>query len=371
MPKYLNNILICIAVAAAALITGLLWRPHTLDISVIEPVENVDETVKNEKKDIPSPPEPLPEIEVKKEVPPVQSEKKVEIIPQPEAPEVKKPAPERKEKRENSTVVPEPVQVEKKKPEISVVQKKKTAPAAKKKPAIKKAAADRSKKEVRTVRYVSGWLEDFSPDNTVNGVKTVDNWTREGGVLFTPKTKFYIRADKKNPNNNILVIESKRSSAVFACDLSGKVDLNKTPILRWRWRVKKLPPFADGRHRKKDDQAVGVYIGTGTAFNQKSIAYRWETETPVNHWGKTVYSNVMNVRFLCMRNKKDGLDVWYEESRNVRDDFMAQFGFVPEKFALVICGNSQNSKSEAFAEIDHIGFYKEEFVSKNKNKERK
>ena len=47
------------------------------------------------------------------------------------------------------------------------------------------------------------------------------------------------------------------------------------------------------------------------------------------------------------------------------DDFMEKFGFVPEKCALVICGNSQNSKSEALAEIDYIGFFKE--VNKKKD----
>lgn len=370
MPKYLNNILICVAVAAAALITGLLWRPHTLDISVVEPVETFEDNAEKEKKAAPS--------EVKNEVP---AEKKVEksvvqAEPQQQVKKVKTepdvkiavPAAEEKKTEKKS---PSAIVVVKKEKKISPVPERKKVPEVKKKAKISLPEKKVEKKAPPKINYVSGWLEDFLPDNTVNGVKIVDNWTREGGVLFTPKTKFYIRTDDKNPNNNVLVIESKRSSAVFACDLSGKVDLNKTPILRWRWRVKKLPPFADGRHRKKDDQAVGVYIGTGTAFNQKSIAYRWETETPVNHWGKTVYSNVMNVRFLCMRNKKDGLDVWYEESRNVRDDFMAQFGFVPEKFALVICGNSQNSKSEALAEIDHIGFYKEEFVSNQKSKEKR
>ena len=73
----------------------------------------------------------------------------------------------------------------------------------------------------------------------------------------------------------------------------------------------------------------------------------------------------MKVHFLSVRNKSDGLDVWYEECRNVRDDFMEKFGFVPEKCALVICGNSQNSKSEALAEIDYIGFFKE--VNKKKD----
>ena len=211
----------------------------------------------------------------------------------------------------------------------------------------------------KKVEYKCGWIEDFEPDGHLNGDKYVDNWRREGGVIFTPKTRFYLKKDTTASLDSVLVIESRKSSAVFACDLSDVVDLNRTPVLRWRWKVKKLPPFGDGRHKKKDDQAVGIYIGSGTAFNQKAISYRWETETPVGHWGKTLYSNVMNVWFYCLRNKHSGLDVWYEECRNVRKDFLDKYGYVPDKIALVICGNSQNSKSDALAEIDYIGFYKE------------
>ena len=221
------------------------------------------------------------------------------------------------------------------------------------------AAAHDAEKVEKTAKYICAWNEDFMPDGHENGVKFVDDWQREGGMLFTPKTRFYLQEDKTARDGNVLVIESKKSSAVFACDLSGKVDSNKTPLLRWRWRVKKLPPSADGRHRKKDDQAVGIYIGAGNPFDQKAVAYRWETETPLGHWGKINYTKMMKVWFLCMRNKDNGLNVWYEECRNVKEDFIAKYGYVPSKIALVICGNSQNSQSDALAEIDFVGFYSE------------
>lgn len=270
---------------------------------------------------------------------------KKEIIPLPAAPEInKKKIREPPKTAEKKSVEKDPVKPAAVKTEVREnIEKKSSSPA----------------RAAKKVSYVCRWKEDFEPDGHLNGVTFVDDWNREGGVIFTPKTNFYLRQDKNAGSGSVLVIESKKSSAVFACDLSGKVDLNKTPVLRWRWRVKKLPPFADGRHRKKDDQAVGIYIGTGTAFNQKAISYRWETETPIGHWGKTVYSSVMNVWFLCQRNKHSGLDVWYEESRNVRQDFLDHYGFVPENFALGICGNSQNSQSDALAEIDYIGFYEE------------
>ena len=277
----------------------------------------------------------------------------------------KKSVPKKKIITENKTVPPMQIQQKKSNEVIAVAVEDRDTEAVRKINKVEKNQQPQSKKSVEKKQVIfPHWIEDFEPDGHINGEKFVDDWRREGGVIFTPKTRFFLRNDSAAKCNSVLVIESKKSSAFFACDLSGKVDLNETPILRWRWKVKKLPPDADGRHRKKDDQAVGIYIGTGTVFNQKAIAYRWETETPVGHWGKTVYSNVMSVRFLCQRNKDNGLDIWYEEERNVRDDFIEQFGFVPGNIALAICGNSQNSQSDALAEIDFIGFYKE-------NKEKK
>ena len=380
MRKLLYNILICIAVAAAALIVGLMMRPPAPDI-VINEIDASGESKIPEKVETPQ------TTEVHS---PVLTESKV--VDKDDAVRRRREMPQNVIKKEEDIVVIEKTAEKKIRPSQQIAEKKaekaetvRAPPVIKtpekkelvvqsgvqhkeipEKPAEKVELAETNEKvSVPEIVYVPGWTEDFAPDYHENGVKKVADWSREGGVMFTPKTRFYLREDKDADGRSILVIEAKKSSAVFAYDLSNKVDLNETPILRWRWRVKKLPPLADGRHRKKDDQAVGIYIGTGNAFNQKSIAYRWETETPAGHWGKTVYSNVMKVHFLSVRNKSDGLDVWYEECRNVRDDFMEKFGFVPEKCALVICGNSQNSKSEALAEIDYIGFFKE--VNKKKD----
>lgn len=361
MRKLLHNILICIAVAASALVIGLLMYSPAPDISVLEPlevVESVPETENEREQEIPVIVEKKSSQEddaapKRREVQHAFTEKE-QAAPPPKNDDEKIAAPLGIAEKNVKKIEPIRAPPEKKIKKAEPVPQKNTA--RKTAHPVKKITI---KKTVPEVEYDPGWVEDFAPDNNINGEKTVADWSREGGVLFTPKTRFFLREDKHADAQSVLVIESKKSSAVFACDLSGKVDLNKTPVLRWRWRVKKLPPFADGRHRHKDDQAVGIYIGTGNAFNQKSIAYRWETETPAGHWGKTVYSNVMNVFFLSVRNKDDGLNVWYEESRNVRDDFIKKFGFVPDKFAIVICGNSQNSKSEALAEIDYIGFYKE------------
>ena len=373
MRKFFYSFLFVLLLAASFVVVKFFLTSQDLQISEIKPLLTCDET--------PAKTASLPETERK------EPEKNV-VSPNPQTVPAEKKTPAAPEKSEKQSLVavtaPEKNVSEKKfeviaekapdteKKNVSSVSGnisenvKVTEAVPAKTPAVpkeqllieKKNSADTDRGAVERVEYQHGWIEDFEPDGHLKGVKYVDNWKREGGVIFTPKTNFYLRYDRNARAKTVLVVESRKSSAVFACDLTNIIDLNKTPILRWRWRVKKLPPFGDGRHRTKDDQAIGIYIGTGTAFNQKSISYRWETETPVGHWGRMVYPN-LNVWFYCLRNKNDGLDVWYEECRNVRQDFLNKYGYVPEKIALVICGNSQNSQSDALAEIDYIGFYKE------------
>lgn len=361
MRKFFYSLLFLLVLAASFKVVTAFFSPREVQVTVTEPLHIETKEIS----------EPLPQ--------PVEKEKIPEVAdlmqrPQNTAPKIQKtPVKTEIQEKKISVVVPVAPKKEKESKPVALPEKKyenkksREPPAEKKSAVVKNVIPEKSEKKIETpppqlvdtVEYENCWLEDFEADGHLNGVKYVDNWNREGGVLFTPKTDFYLKTDKKASAKSVLVIESRKSSAVFACDLSKVIDLNETPILRWRWRVKKLPPFGDGRHKKRDDQAIGIYIGTGTAFNQKAVSYRWETETPVGHWGKTLYTNVMNVWFYCLRNKYDGLNVWYEESRNVRQDFLDKYGFVPEKIALVICGNSQNSKSDALAEIDYIGFYKE------------
>ena len=84
-------------------------------------------------------------------------------------------------------------------------------------------------------------------------------------------------------------MEADDSSATFATQLKH-IDLQRTPILRWRWRVLEYPPDADGRVPERDDQAIGIYVSYGGFLGQRSVAYRWETDTPVGAEGTATYA---------------------------------------------------------------------------------
>lgn len=194
------------------------------------------------------------------------------------------------------------------------------------------------------------WREDFS-DFTSD--KLPENWKFEKRI-GTPKTSFKV---EQQPTGKVLVINAEKSSGTIVT-IPKDIDLHKTPILRWRWRAINLPPKADGRAGGKDDQALAIYIGMSSGmFGKKTIAYRWETETPRNISAKTSYGfGMIKVNWFCLRNKSDKLGTWYTEERNIAHDFKAVYGYVPKKFALSIAANSQYTASSTRAEIQWLEF---------------
>lgn len=197
----------------------------------------------------------------------------------------------------------------------------------------------------------AAWKENFEKTVVKDNKPIPLNWWNRPGAWLSPATDFFV---EKIDGKNVLKVSADKSTGALMYNLSGLVDLNKTPILRWRWKAQNLPPGADGRARKVDDQVVAIYIGTGTVI-YKAIAYRWETETPKGTEEDIAYGPA-NIKWYCLRNKTDSLQKWYVEERNIAADFKKAYGFIPDKFLISIAGNSQYTKSKTEAFIDWIEF---------------
>jgi len=218
--------------------------------------------------------------------------------------------------------------------------------------------------EISPTKKTFFWKEDFNSSIKHGKHNLPENWTIKGTTWGVPNTQFYVI--NKN-GNNILKLKSDKSTGSFVYNLSGKVDLKKTPILRWRWRATKLPKGGDGRGKIKDDQAIAIYVGTGL-FKHDAIAYRWETETPKGVKEETSYvMGTLQVTWRCIRNKTDKLGKWHIEQKNVAKDFKQAFGYIPQQFVISISGNSHYSATECEAEVDWLEFVPEESDKKKKS----
>ncbi|MBO5689835.1 MAG: DUF3047 domain-containing protein [Lentisphaeria bacterium] len=209
---------------------------------------------------------------------------------------------------------------------------------------------------------VPGWREDFNDTRKWQRVPPDRNWRYDGGKFAVPNTRFYVK-------DGALVVEAERSSGSMMT--MPRVDVKKYPVLRWRWRVRNLPPKADGRNPLLDDQAAVLYIGSGGIFNRKVVAFRWETETPIGYCGKTDYAGgIVSVHFHCLRNRTSPVNEWVEESVNVAEIFQKTYGFLPgpEEYVITFGGNSQYTHSHTFADFDFVELGKEETTDKGVQK---
>lgn len=207
------------------------------------------------------------------------------------------------------------------------------------------------KQSVEPITVTIGWKEDFDPAKGLAGSIPKD-WQ----VAKKPGTRpaeFSIIAAENG--SHALHLEADKASASLMIQIQN-VDLDKTPVLRWRWRVGVLPKDGDGRTPAKDDQAIGIYIGTGSMLNKKSISYRWDTDTPKGAEGNVNYGGgTVKVKWFTLRNKDDAPNgEWITEERNVREDFTRAYGFCPDKLYIGISCNSQYTGTSAQADLAWI-----------------
>ena len=179
-----------------------------------------------------------------------------------------------------------------------------------------------------------------------------EGWSYRGKP-GTPDVKYEIVEDTEL-KHNVLRIKSDKASGVIMIDCSD-IDLEKYPVMRWRWKAVTLPTGADATVKAKDDQGIAVYVGYGR-FTQSSISYAWQTETPKGKSGNSTYNMVVDVDWFTLRDKNDKMDTWFEEEVNVYDDMKKIFKKIPSSWALSISSNSQYTASKADVYLDYIEF---------------
>lgn len=106
-----------------------------------------------------------------------------------------------------------------------------------------------------------------------------------------------------------------------------KVDLTKTPILRWAWKIDKTHDGLDDVSRDGDDYAARVYViyKGKMPWDVIAINYVWAN---TQHQGKTWF-NAFSKRSVMVAQKSGrpyDTNIWLNEQRNVRQDFKDYFG---------------------------------------------
>jgi len=178
--------------------------------------------------------------------------------------------------------------------------------------------------------------------------------------------------------DGVVAIEAQADKSMALLGRPVAVDLKKTPILCWQWRIDAPVASADMNRKSGDDYAARVYLtfsvppeqlGLGTRTKlalarsiygdqvpDAALNYVWDNIHPVGTLKDNAYTD--RTRMLVLRSGAGKAGAWVQERRNVRKDFQLAFGDIGGQLSgLAIASDTDNTGEKA-----HAGFADFRFV---------
>lgn len=153
-----------------------------------------------------------------------------------------------------------------------------------------------------------------------------------------------------NSSERALHLKSDKDHPIIVKDLSG-LDLAKTPLLTWRWKVEVLPKGADLSKSEKSDSAAEILVVWKA--QGRMIGYAWDETSPVSHeFDGPRAPPQIKVHFFVVGSGKAQLGQWISVTRDVREDYRRSFNTEPpgppDQIAISIDSNQTESTAESF-----------------------
>ena len=189
-----------------------------------------------------------------------------------------------------------------------------------------------------------------------------------------PATEYAIRDWE-----GVTAVEARADKSMALLARPLEVDLQKTPILCWQWRIDAPIASADMSKKSGDDYAARVYLNFDVPADQldfgtrtklalgrtlygdhlpaAAINYIWDNRHPVGTQQDNVYTD--RARMLVLRSGADDAGRWVSERRDVRQDFRAAFGELSGRLkSIALASDTDNT-----GETAHAGFADFRFVA--------
>lgn len=155
------------------------------------------------------------------------------------------------------------------------------------------------------------------------------------------------------------VVKAESSAAASGLFYEQRIDLKKTPILNWRWRIENRLAKLDEQDKSGDDFAARVYVvksGGLVFWNTKAINYVWANATSQGKTWPNPFAGD-HAMMVAVRSSTDSTGTWFTETRDVRADFKQLTGedllYID---AVAIMTDTDNAKGKATAYYGDIYF---------------
>jgi len=196
-------------------------------------------------------------------------------------------------------------------------------------------------------------------DSGIRGIVRYFPFTKENSLREWEekilKGKVIYVVEKGGELSYVRATSDKTASALY---YKIKLDINKCPLISWRWRVNKFPKRKAPERiedTKEEDFAARVYVMFPAGFftNSKVVEYIWSETLPPGTIGTSGYSK--NIKLMVLE-KGSSNNEWREEERNLYEDFTKLFGEKPRLNvgAIAFMTDADSTKTSADAVYDEI-----------------
>lgn len=170
---------------------------------------------------------------------------------------------------------------------------------------------------------------------------------------FTGETRYSLENSDER-----LALRADSSAAASGRYREVSVDLNKTPILNWTWKIGGVLTGNDERVRAGDDYPARVYVvfsGGVMFWRTRAINYVWSNKQPIDSRWPNAFTD--HAHMIAVESGSDRIGQWVSERRDVRADYRRAFGEEPGYVdAVAIMTDTDNTGAVATAWYGDIWF---------------
>ncbi|MBI5014859.1 MAG: DUF3047 domain-containing protein [Deltaproteobacteria bacterium] len=151
------------------------------------------------------------------------------------------------------------------------------------------------------------------------------------------------------------VLRARSDAAASALIYRIRYDLDRFPVLSWRWKAENVIAAGDESRKSGDDYVARIYVVFPHWFFPKtrSINYIWANRLPRGHHVPNPFT--ANAVMIAVESGPENLGRWIAERRDVRADYRAVFGEdPPEVGAVAFMTDTDNTGEAATAYYDDL-----------------
>ena len=212
-------------------------------------------------------------------------------------------------------------------------------------------------------------IEDFSTPTASDGIPV--GWKEVTFPTVRRHTQYKVIG---GGNGYLRAYSTDSASAIYK---KIDMDLEKYPILKWRWKVENILKKGNAGEKDGDDFSARVYVAFSLGKEKTSltkfvkrgllkafygddapgeaITYIWANKLPAGESVKNPYAEESVM--LAVKSGPAGVGRWFSEERNVYEDYKKLFGREPTNVkAIFIMTDTDNTGERSTAFYDDISF---------------